>query len=63
MLGYKSHGCCFGKIPKRPELDAELVGDKYDGSMTRDDAFEKLHSCENEETAQTGVVNRLRLSG
>jgi hypothetical protein len=48
-------------VPKRPELDAELGRDKYDGSMTRDDAFEELNGCENEETAQTGVVDRLRL--
>ncbi len=30
--------------------------------MTRDDVLEKLNGCENEETAQAGVVDRLRLS-
>ena len=48
-------------MSKRPEFDAELVRDKNDGSMTRDDAFEKLNGCENEETTQTGVVDMLRL--
>jgi hypothetical protein len=30
--------------------------------MIRDDAFEKLYGCENEETAETGAVDWLRLS-
>jgi hypothetical protein len=48
-------------VPKRPELDAELIRDKYDSSMTRDDASEKLNGCENQETTQTDIVDRLRL--
>ena len=38
-----------------------FLRDKYDGSMTGDNAFEKLHGCENEEMTQTGVVDLLRL--
>ena len=48
-------------MPKGPEFDAELPGDKYDSSMVRDNAFEKLDSCKDKETSQTGVVNGLSL--
>lgn len=47
-------------MPQRPEFDAELSGNEYNGSMARDDAFEKLQSCENEKTAQASVVDWLR---
>ena len=60
MLGYELHGRCFREVFERPELDTELVGDEENGAMMWTDIFEELNSCDNEETAYSGVVDAFR---